>query len=135
MAAARSSSRKGRASGGGGGGGGEGSLNSTRLAPPSIRQQQGHASLLRNATIAEFLEDYPREEWPDVLEVSQCGWIDRLLVCPFHVQWIDPLNQPTKYRTSSSSGCAACTRMSPQDTCTGSRTLSMLRSAPVVKWR
>lgn len=59
-------------------------LNATRLEPPSTRQQlqhqQGpegsegrHASLLRNATIKEFLEDYPREEWPAVLEVSERG--------------------------------------------------------------
>ncbi len=51
--------------------------SSTRLEPPSVRQQapqqgqgqQQAASLMRNATIKEFLDDFPREEWPAVLEV------------------------------------------------------------------
>jgi hypothetical protein len=57
-------------------------MSSTRLEPPSVRQHQGQQqasqqhqqqrggpSLMRNATIKEFLSDFPREEWPAVLEV------------------------------------------------------------------
>lgn len=52
------------------------SSSSTRMEPPSVRQQQPrqqgqHGGLLRNATIKEFLEEnYPREDWPAVVEVS-----------------------------------------------------------------
>lgn len=57
--------------------------SSTRLEPPSVRQRQRqrqqeeegaggrHASLMRNATIREFLAEYPKPEWPAVLEVSE----------------------------------------------------------------
>lgn len=53
------------------------SSSSTRLEPPSVRQQQPrqqghHGGLLRNATIKEFLAEYPKEDWPAVVEVRAC---------------------------------------------------------------